>query len=238
MTLRTAHGRAAKFGALFVVEGAPADELPEGVAAPARPDAIRDGAWRFSPGPGKSALAREGAKAAHESRQLAALLGFYEPEEGHPFARYTRLAREHRQAQGEALAASVGGGQLFPGVTSILASASLALAASRYRVARASGLTALPEPGQRSRDALSCEHGYPEREENSSQAEGDLEHYTQGVFVRPRVVLPRGERRRGQGRTRKQHQRALRQWRRPRTHAGSVAGAEPVRTCPPAERAA
>jgi hypothetical protein len=117
---------------MVVVETAPPDELPVGLPGPARPKANRNEAGEFAPGAGTSALAREGARAAHESRQLASLLGFYEPVEGETYAPYTRLAREHREAHGTALASSVGGGQLSPGVTSILASASLALAASRY----------------------------------------------------------------------------------------------------------
>jgi hypothetical protein len=102
------------------------------VPAPARRAAERDADGHFVAGPGTSELARAGALAAHEARQLASLLGFFEPPDGHAYAAYTRLAREHREAHGAALAGSVGGGQLSPGVVSILASASLALAASRF----------------------------------------------------------------------------------------------------------
>jgi hypothetical protein len=60
------------------------------------------------------------------------LLGLVELDETHGYAPYLRLAREHREDHSLAVAAHVGGGRLSPGVSSIIASASLALAASRY----------------------------------------------------------------------------------------------------------
>ena len=132
MPLRSAHGKAAEGGALVVVEASPADELPDGVPAPTRPDATRDVAGRFAPGPGTAALAAQAGRASAEAARFRRLLGLLELDDAHPYAGYLRLAREHRDEHSAAVAASVGGGQLSPGVSSIIASASLALAASRY----------------------------------------------------------------------------------------------------------
>lgn len=108
------------------------DELPDGVPAPARRDAQRDEAGRFVAGTGTSELARSGALAAHQSRQLAALLGLWAPDESHAYAPYTRLAREWRDNHMRQLAATVGGGEVGPGPASVISSAALQLAASRW----------------------------------------------------------------------------------------------------------
>ncbi|HEY2405213.1 MAG TPA: hypothetical protein VGI10_04385 [Polyangiaceae bacterium] len=130
--MRTAHGRAAKLGTLAVIETCPPDELPAGIAGPARPEAERQGRGEFAPGAGTSAVARLGGLAAAETRKFARLLGLVDFDESHPYAPYMRLAREHREDHGADLAAHVGGGRISAGVSSILASASLALAASRF----------------------------------------------------------------------------------------------------------
>src|SRR4051812_24024968 len=108
MALRAAHG-SGKANTTHRIEVLPVDELPAGVPAPARPAAARDASGRLLPGAGTSALARKGAKALHESRQLAALLGLWEPPEGHAFAPYARLGREWRDAHMAQLSATVGG---------------------------------------------------------------------------------------------------------------------------------
>lgn len=114
------------------VEVARADELPAGVPAAARRPAERDASGKLLPGPGTSELARSGAKAAHEARQLERLLGLWAPPEGHAYAPYARLAREWRDAQIAQLSATVGGGSVGPGPASIISSAALQLAASRW----------------------------------------------------------------------------------------------------------
>jgi hypothetical protein len=114
------------------VEAPRADELPVGVPAPARRAAERDADGRLLPGPGTSELARAGAKAAHESRQLAQLLGLWTPPEGHEYAPYARLAREWRDAHMSQLGATVGGGSIGPGPASIVSTAALQMAASRW----------------------------------------------------------------------------------------------------------
>jgi len=132
MVLRTAHGTAAEGGALLVVETLPADELPEGVPGPARPAADRDTSGEFRPGPGTSAIAASGGRARAEAERFRRLLGLVELDDSHAYAPYLRLAREHRDEHAIELGAHIGGGRLSPGVSGIIASASLALAASRY----------------------------------------------------------------------------------------------------------
>lgn len=129
MTLRTGHGTGS---GVPRVEVLPVDELPAGVPGAGRTPAARDASGKFLPGPGTSELAREGAKAKAEAVQLAQLLGLWEPPEGHEFAPYTRLAREWRDAHTAQLAAAVGGGRVGPGPASIVSSAALQLAASRF----------------------------------------------------------------------------------------------------------
>ncbi len=132
MVLCKAHGNAAKRGALLVVEGAPADGLPAGVPAHPRPRANRDEHGRFVKGSGTEAMAVEANAAKQDARKFRRLLGLVDLDDAHPYAGYLRLARQHRAEHGADLASTVGGGQLSPGVVSIVASASLALAASRF----------------------------------------------------------------------------------------------------------
>lgn len=129
MTLRTGHGNGAGQPRVEVL---PVDELPAGSPAPARPAATRDSAGRFVPGAGTSELARKGAKAAHESRQLAALLGLWDVPDDHPYAPYARLGREWRDSHMAQLGLTVGGGEVGPGPASVVSSAALQLAASRW----------------------------------------------------------------------------------------------------------
>jgi hypothetical protein len=107
-------------------------ELAVGVPAPARPVAARDGAGRFLPGDGTVELGRAGGRALAEQRQLAQLLGLWEPPPEHPFAPYARLARDWRDGHLATLAATVGGGEVGPGPASIVSSAAMQLAASRW----------------------------------------------------------------------------------------------------------
>lgn len=108
------------------------DELPEGVPAPARPAPERDSSGRLLPGAGTTELARSGGIANAEARQLGQLLGLWTPPEGHAFTPYARLAREWRDAHMAQLSATVGGGRIGPGPASIVSSAAMQLAASRW----------------------------------------------------------------------------------------------------------
>jgi len=84
------------------------------------------------PGAGTKALAREGGKARAVSLQLGQLLGLAEVADDHPWAPYARLAREWRDDHMAQLAGTVGGGEVGPGPASIVSSAALQLAASRW----------------------------------------------------------------------------------------------------------
>jgi hypothetical protein len=179
MALRSAHGRAAELGAIVVVETLPADELPAGVPAPTPPAAERDDSGEFRSGPGTSAMAAAGGRARAEAERFRRLLGLIELDEAHEYAPYLRLAHEHRDAHATAVAASVGGGQLSPGVASIIASASLALAASRYmydlgaKTCDPRLLGQAAQMAERSRSALLTAHELAAREAAARPAADD-----------------------------------------------------------------
>jgi hypothetical protein len=163
MTVQRSHGR------LYPLVSPP-DELPDGVPAPARPAPLRDAAGRLLPGPGTKALAREGGKAAHESRQLAQLLGLWTPPEGHAFAPYARLAREWRDAHMAQLGATVAGGEVGPGPASIVSTAAIQMAASRWLADRGAengdvkALLDASKLGDSSRQSLLAAHELAARE--------------------------------------------------------------------------
>lgn len=138
MTLRKAHGAAADHGALVVVETSPADELPAGLpAAPSGPVERRpDGT--LTPA-GARALGRQGGAEAARRRRLAAELADtlgLGADIGEELERYVAHATEFAAAQIAQLAATVGGGFVGPGPSSIVQSSALALAASRYLYAQ------------------------------------------------------------------------------------------------------
>ncbi len=127
MTLRAGHGTGA---GVPRVEVLPADELPQGTpgpSQPAGPESHRpDGT--FAPG---NALASRGGKARAGSTRLADCLGLGDATD-EAFAPYKRAAVSFRRAQCSALAASVGGGACGPGPGSLVATAALQLAWSRF----------------------------------------------------------------------------------------------------------
>lgn len=129
MTLRSGHGAGRGTPRVEVL---PADELPAGSPAPSRQAPARDVSGRLQASPGTTELARSGGRAAAEARQLGQLLGLWTPPEGHAYAPYARLAREWRDAHISQLAATVGGGEVGPGPASIVSTAALQMAASRY----------------------------------------------------------------------------------------------------------
>lgn len=159
------------------------DELPAGVPDAPRPKANRDGRGRFVSGPGTRAAAAKAAKAKAEAAKLARLLGFADIPDDHAFARYHRLAREWRDAHVSELASTVGGGQVGPGPASIVATAALQLAASRYFVDLGTehGTPKLIMLGSKlaneSRQNLLCAHELCAREAKARetiQAHGDV----------------------------------------------------------------
>jgi hypothetical protein len=129
VTLRSGHGSGRGVPRIEVL---PVDELPAGLPGPAAPVAQRDTMGRFAPSDGTTAIARKGGLAKAEAVQLRRLLGLWEPNEGHPYQPYHRLAQDWRDAHLEQLAATVGGGSIGPGPSSIVSTAALQLGASRY----------------------------------------------------------------------------------------------------------
>lgn len=134
MTLRNGHGNGVGAKRIEVL---PVDELPAGTPAPARQEPVRDASGRLLPSPGTTALASAAGRAAAEAKQLGRLLGLWEPPEGHSFTPYARLAREWRDDHMTTLAATVGGGEVGPGPASIVSTAALEMAASRWLFDRA-----------------------------------------------------------------------------------------------------
>ena len=138
MPLRKAHGNAAAHGAVVVVEAAPLDEQPDGVTAPTDPIERRpDG--RFTAAGARVAGRLAGKASAHRRKfaaRLADQLGM--ATVGDKLAPYVDAASEFASTQLAHLASTVGGGEVGPGPASVVQSAALALAASRYLYAKGS----------------------------------------------------------------------------------------------------
>ena len=127
--IRTAHGTGAS--ALVRAETRPLDEQPVGVPADARSDSPTDRGegGRFAPG---NSLAVEGGKARAGKTRLADRLGLAKLPEGAAFAPYRKAAASFRRAHCAELARTRGGGVCGSGPSSMVATAALALAWSRY----------------------------------------------------------------------------------------------------------
>lgn len=174
MTLRRAHGRGAK--ALLRAETMPADELPLGVQAPpqesAREERRPDGRWARGARTAQSA----GGRATRGKSRLAARLGLSSLPDDSGLRTYMASAATYRRVQCAELARTVGGGVCGPAPASIVASAALALAWSRYLSDRAA-LTGDPELAtraiglaDRSRTMLLTAHELCAREAEARQA--------------------------------------------------------------------
>lgn len=128
--IRTAHGNGSD--ALVRVETSPADELPRGVQGPpqesARAERRPDGTFK----PGARTTQSAGGRATRGKVRLSAKLGLARLPEEAAFARYRASAATFRRVQCAELARTVGGGVCGPGPSSIVATAALALAWSRY----------------------------------------------------------------------------------------------------------
>ncbi len=128
MTLRTGHGNGRGTPRIEVL---PVDELPAGVPGEARTESPTDRGecGRFARGNG---LAVAGGKANAGQCRLAHRLNLGDSFADPRFAPYARSAKVWRNAQLRQLAATVGGGFVGPGPSSVIASAALQLAASRF----------------------------------------------------------------------------------------------------------
>jgi hypothetical protein len=128
MALRSGHGNGAGQPRVEVL---PVDELPVGT-----PDCA--GSVSPSPRAARGHFARgnheciAGGKATAGKTRLAVRLGLGDTFADPRFAPYALAARRFRVVQVATLAKTIGGGFCGPGPSSIVASASLQLAASRY----------------------------------------------------------------------------------------------------------
>lgn len=128
MTLRKGHGNGAGSPRIEVL---PADELPAGVPAATRAESPTDRGDRGKFARGNS-LAALGGRSRNGETKLARRLRLADVFADPKFEPYASAARGFRRAQVGALARNVGGGYCGPAPASIIASASLQLAASRY----------------------------------------------------------------------------------------------------------
>ena len=128
VALRTGHGNGRGRPHIEVL---PPSELPEGVPGDAGHECPndRDNGGRFTPG---NSLARQGGYAKKGKTRLAERLGLRVLAETSDFREYKAAAVSFRRAQCTELARTVGGGVCGPAPSSMVASAALQLAWSRY----------------------------------------------------------------------------------------------------------
>lgn len=114
------------------IEVMPADELPLGLPAtlPVEAQGDRGQGGRFAKG--NAGLSAAGGRARRNKVKLAAKLTLGTVPEGSAFEPYERAARAFRRRHCSMLAATVGGGVCGTGPSSMVASASLQLAWSRF----------------------------------------------------------------------------------------------------------
>jgi hypothetical protein len=129
VALRSGHGTGSGSPRIEVL---PPDELPQGVQAnplaSARDERRADGTFA----PGARTMQSAGGRATAGKTRLSARLGLATLPAGDAFSVYRRAAATFRRVQCASLARSVGGGVCGPGPSSVVASAALALAWSRY----------------------------------------------------------------------------------------------------------
>ncbi len=164
-----------------------ADELPEGTPGPSRTESPSDRGpgGKFTRG---NSLARAGGKATAGKTKLAARLGLRGIPAGSDFAPYKAAATAFRKAQCSELARTVGGGVCGPAPSSMVASAALQLAWSRYLSDRAAaeGDPAMALSASRladaSRNNLLSAHELCAREaESRPRGRGDLQARLLGI---------------------------------------------------------
>jgi hypothetical protein len=193
MALRTGHGKGA---GVPRVEVLPADELPAGVPENAGADsrvAAAEGG-RFTAGNRRSVL---GGRAKRGKARLTARLGLSALPDGSAFGPYKRAASTFRRVQCAELARSVGGGVCGPGASSIVASAALALAWSRFFSDQAAA-TGDPELAMRSArlGETSRQHLLAAHELCAREAKGRPDDFAAAVERANAEAIAEGERQR------------------------------------------
>ena len=128
MTLRKGHGNGAGSPRIEVL---PPDELPSGEPGPSRAavPSDRGESGRFAP---CNSLAAVAGRANAGKTRLASRLGLAVLPDASAFRPYKAAASSFRRVQCAELARSVGGGVCGPSPSSLVASAALQLAWSRY----------------------------------------------------------------------------------------------------------
>jgi hypothetical protein len=114
------------------VEVLPPDELPHGVRGPSQVSARCERRPNGTFARGARTVQSAGGRATRGTSRLTTRLGLSTLADGDAFVPYRRAAATFRRVQCAELARSVGGGQCGPGPSSVVASAALALAWSRY----------------------------------------------------------------------------------------------------------
>lgn len=129
MTLRSGHGTGAGVPRIEVL---PVDELPRGVQEPQQVPASIERRTNGTFAKGARTLQAAGGRARKGNTRLAAKLGLSSLPEGAAFAPYKASAVTFRRVQCAELARNVGGGICGPAPSSLVATAALQLAWSRY----------------------------------------------------------------------------------------------------------
>lgn len=194
MTLRKGHGNGAGQPRIEVL---PADELPAGIPCDARSEHPGDRGehGKFAPG---NSLARVGGTRRQGITRLAARLSIGNLTADPAFQPYLRSAKCFRRAQCAAIARDVGAGVCGPAPSSIVASAALQLAASRYLFDLATaGDPALfhvaSQLANASRQNLLAAHELAAREAKSRvETEGDVWDRERRDFQASLATLPSG----------------------------------------------
>lgn len=139
MALRKGHGRGAGQPRIEVL---PVDELPDGIPAPAAPAEPPATTERLPNGhflKGARVAQSKGGRAVAGISKLARSIGITDADEA--FKPYQRWAVAFRRSQVQVLAQTVGGGHCGASPSSMVESAALQLAASRFLFATAHGDT-------------------------------------------------------------------------------------------------
>lgn len=154
--IRAATGTAAKCGRLTQSSILPWDEVPAGVPDRAREEdpSDRGDRGRFARG---NTMASRGGRARRGNTVLASSMGLAGLDADPAFAPYKRAGDALRRTMCADLAASVGGGMCGAGPSSMVASGSLALAASRFLYDTANGdPKVLATAAQLGKESRSC----------------------------------------------------------------------------------
>src|SRR5688500_17752199 len=171
MPIRTGHGNGA---GVLRVEVLPVDEVPDGVPAPARVNGPidRGEGGRVAPG---NCLAAEGGRSKGGQTRLAARLALGDAFADPRFEPYANAARAFRRAHVTRLAQTVGNGECGPAPASVVASAALQLAGSRFAFEVLGDMALGSRLADSSRQNLLAAHELCAREAQSRPRENSLD---------------------------------------------------------------